>query len=832
MRQKQIITLSVLVVSTLTALAVFGSSRVAGSSADWFSIQPSVTKLYDTDAATAVPMYHCTNTLLQVYRGFSKEFENRCMVSTAEGLVEQSGQMIQPPGYDAAYTINPYISGVVIPISNQASALLLRGYSGGPGVSIGVFKDFYSHLAFDSYANRFNLTSGADQTFQYQDHTAVRFDFASLATDPNGRFILVNTIYNGYAKIDTLNLGMKPVATSPPSGLSGYTEATAISGDGKTAALSFIQQGDTSPTSYFKIVNTAACQGEFAADSYVKPTFQCPTNDVLPQLKQAIPGLAAITNISFVNDHVMTFVAKSGVSPGWQYSRYALSVAGQPLSLIQYEALGDSYSSGEGALTYKSGTDTSRNKCHQSTRSYPYLLSSGLNSFASLACSGARIQNIVQSGNIRQDQLQGGNTATDAEKELAGQTHMPGVLPQSDFVTQDNPEAVTVGVGGNDVGFSGIMQKCVNPFANLQNSLATHATCFNTYEDRLELVMTINNQFLRLRDLYESLKTSTLGSRRVYVVGYPQIANVGGSCGLNVQMNASEVSFSYDLIAYLNRIIKQAADEAGVLYVDNSQAFSGHQLCDAPSGQAAVNGITMVQAASGSIDFSGSFHPTALGQRLLADTVDQQTEHLTKPMPAAKPKTNQIVVDASLAILQGVPRSGRAVRIIKPTVTIASDVIKLGSTISATIGGRDFLAKPGTNFTVSLGSVSLSPATAQANAAGDITLNASVPATVAPGFQTLHLYGSDLFGNLIDIQQVAFVAVSENDYDNDGVANDADSCVLAAQSGNDVDHDGIDDVCDSQIESPASMPDDIIWHDDSILRINVYAVRPPAFADP
>ena len=61
-------------------------------------------------------------------------------------------------------------------------------------------------------------------------------------------------------------------------------------------------------------------------------------------------------------------------------------------------ALGDSYTSGEGAYDYRNGTDTSTNQCHSSVAAYPELITQALFSNAgghSVACSGATIDDIT-----------------------------------------------------------------------------------------------------------------------------------------------------------------------------------------------------------------------------------------------------------------------------------------------------------------------------------------------------------------------------------------------------------------------------------------------------
>ncbi len=97
--------------------------------------------------------------------------------------------------------------------------------------------------------------------------------------------------------------------------------------------------------------------------------------------------------------------------------------------------------------------------------------------------------------------------------------------------------------------------------------------------------------------------------------------------------------------------------------------------------------------------------------------------------------------------------------------------------------------------------------TLSADANGVITGSLQIPTGLNSGFHTLHLYGKNKFGDAVDIQETVFLNVSANDYDGDGVLNNADSCPFVPQSGQDVDQDGIDDACDPVIgDAPIKEP--------------------------
>src|SRR3954451_5804960 len=91
-------------------------------------------------------------------------------------------------------------------------------------------------------------------------------------------------------------------------------------------------------------------------------------------------------------------------------------------------ALGDSFSSGQGAGSYDRGTTALGNKCYRSPLAWPQLLATRLTLAPqpSLACNGA--------------------TTDDVLRQIK---HISG-----------DPKVITVTVGGKDVGFSKVLTRC------------------------------------------------------------------------------------------------------------------------------------------------------------------------------------------------------------------------------------------------------------------------------------------------------------------------------------------------------------------------------------
>ena len=831
------VALTASIIASLLAISYVRANNDAD--VDWINQSPTVSKESDYSSQPSFAVDKCQQTNVQVYG--QSNYQSLCMVQTAMGPMTElysNWGYVQPNGYSKAYTVDYRKGGnpIIQPVPNQASGIYWSAGS-GDWITLGLFYQISNHLTanLSPFLNSYSVQSPndtPDMLFRHPNGETIQFEYGYNFSQ-NGRYIVANN-GQGIMRINLMNPSIQffaPDASYPY----GPQIQTAISNSGRYATVAASLPDQPSYNS-FKITDINTCSVPVPTGRNVIPSTvsysSCKTIDLYPAIKQVLPSIVGINKPQFTNEHTITFVATYKENNIKKYALYSLTAGGEVKTLKSYLALGDSYSSGEGAYTYREGTDTMRNQCHQSLLSYPYILSSVQSSFADVTCSGARMQNVTKTNNDDSVQVSGG--VEQDEVEQARLKYLPGYTAQKEFVADNNPEAVTISIGGNDIGFGSILEKCVHPLKHLRGNVDSSFTCYDNYEDRLEVVNAINDQFTRLRGLYEGLRDNGINGRRVYVVGYPQIAKVDGECGLNVAMNAEEVRFARDLIAYLNTVIQRAAEEAGVQYVDTQQAFEGSRLCEAASGQSAMNGFTISKSLNGGYDFKASFHPNRLGHQLLAQAIASQTQNLNKPMPAPKSKTNSINVDPGMAILQNVPKTNRTIRRVTIVSNIINKVIDKASPINMVINAKDFLTKPNAVYNLVLNSNPVNMGNYTADANGNINIAASIPVNMPTGFHTLHLYGNDMLGNPIDIQQVIYVSAEANDLDGDGVSNDNDSCVLAAQSNVDYDQDGIDDACDPLIaEAPVNPPaDDIVWAENSTLTINISASQPQANAGP
>jgi hypothetical protein len=272
-------------------------------------------------------------------------------------------------------------------------------------------------------------------------------------------------------------------------------------------------------------------------------------------------------------------------------------------------------------------------------------------------------------------------------------------------------------------------------------------------------------------------------------------------------MNNDELIFAQQAINYLDTVIQIAAAKAGVVYVDTQNALDGHRLCEASPGSVAMNGITAGKDAPNSSagPFGNeSYHPNALGHELLENAILAATHNLTDPMPIAV-LSAMPPPEAGLDILN-VPPSGRAVNITEYDSNLSGDVLFKQALNAVTILGPDHALAPATSLQAVLHSDVVPLGSFTADADGDILVQIIIPDSVAPGYHTLHLYGTDINDQPIDIYKVVYIADSPDDMDGDNISDNVEPCVGVPPSGHDYDLDGIDDSCDGTIDATQVEP--------------------------
>jgi len=298
-----------------------------------------------------------------------------------------------------------------------------------------------------------------------------------------------------------------------------------------------------------------------------------------------------------------------------------------PTSSFRIVALGDSFSSGEGADRYFTGTDVARvNECHRAATAHPYLVADELGaSLKFVACSGARTWHVT-------------GRATDGTT-LPGQhpNSRPGVFgghPQIEVLRNlDVPDAVLISIGGNDAGFSEIGAACATPF------LPDCRRSASFWLHRLDSA--VHPALVRT---FAEVRRAARGAP-VFALTYPN--PIGPQfCRRLVGVDREEMTFLRDLfVGRLNQVVAVAAAQARVRVIDLSATLAGHRLCEAQTeADEAVNLIELRRTDGSPVDLGrigllgrGSLHPNPLGHSLMKAPVRAELEALQagrlKPLP-------------------------------------------------------------------------------------------------------------------------------------------------------------------------------------------------------
>lgn len=491
---------------------------------------------------------------------------------------------------------------------------------------------------------------------------------------------------------------------------------------------------------------------------------------------QQLQGTTFVGVPQFVDDSLLSFYT---LDPTYETEDYFQFYFRAPhTAQTNYIALGDSYASGEGEgnNTFYAGTDIQGvNMCHLSKLSYPFLIGNylGLDSTHSVACSGAKTYNIANGSGIDRtmtDQMRD-NQYFRVQFDYA-HNWTPGYVAQINYVKTYKPNIITVSAVGNDIGFSNIIERCIDA-----------ETCYSTFEDRYELVQLIKNQFTKLVDMYTSIKKATVPDARIYVLGYPSIVKPEGDCGNNVHLDAMETIFANELESYLNKVIQSATERAGVFYVDDWSAFDGHRLCEAnDTGGRAVNGVTIGHDSMhipkfGNILSNGSFHPTIYGHELLAERLENYTANFQASMPRADGMIE--APDGDYAeVLEDMPESGRPIVEVNYDDDLSNDVVYHGITPSRLNIGPAYKLKPGSyvqygahSDDVDLGAYIVGPS-------GSLSTELYIPDSLPVGFHTLYADVTLVDGQSVRLFKTIYVAESPDDLDGDGVPNELEPCLI------------------------------------------------------
>ena len=234
----------------------------------------------------------------------------------------------------------------------------------------------------------------------------------------------------------------------------------------------------------------------------------------------------------------------------------AVTPAAGAASTVRYVALGDSYSSGLGAGSYISSSGS----CDRSNNAYPerWAAANAPASFVSVACAGATTADVISS----------------QVSALSASTTL-----------------VSLTIGGNDAGFSSVMETCV---------LSSTSTCLNAVSTAEAFVTT--DLPARLTTTLQTIRTDAPNAK-IVLLGYPDLYDLAksGSCiGLSTQ-DRTALNAGADA---LDSALATAAQANSDTFADVRGQFAGHEICDSGSW---LNSVDIFAISS-------SYHPNASGQ--------------------------------------------------------------------------------------------------------------------------------------------------------------------------------------------------------------------------
>jgi lysophospholipase L1-like esterase len=489
-----------------------------------------------------------------------------------------------------------------------------------------------------------------------------------------------------------------------------------------------------------------------------------------------------------------------------------LRANGYTTQRLDYLAIGDSYSSGEGDTLkdgsgkkfYRANTDTSSENCHLSTRSYPYILASGMqltnNRWNSIACSGATVWDVKMQGSFaylgQNDRLKGAGNYIDL-KASALNEFIPGRKKQVEFVKKYRPATITLTMGGNDIGFASKLQQCI----------LEPGTCVHADAKKIEFRDQIVKQYENLKQLYIELYEKSGSISKIYVLGYPQFINgeANATCGANVGLlDSQERKMIHSSVELMNNVIEQAAESAGVKYIDIENSLLEHRLCD--TDKKYVTGI------SDPFDINGnrqeSFHPNAQGHMSMAADISKPhnlnyqslLEYDNCPLLSINICPNGDVNDDSIVIPEFF-EGGDDTQTSTQYKNMTSDGQTAGKNMNVTLRPYSFARGESVSVVVHSDPIDLGQYVAGDD--GSLEIDAVLPSSLPPGYHTLIISGRSYSGDPIEYEQSILVkGINSNDIDSDGILDTEDKCLLIPVSNTDIDKDGIDDACDAEISDP------------------------------
>jgi GDSL-like Lipase/Acylhydrolase family len=220
-------------------------------------------------------------------------------------------------------------------------------------------------------------------------------------------------------------------------------------------------------------------------------------------------------------------------------------------SAATYTALGDSYASGP-LIPNQSLNPLG---CLRSDHNYAHLAAAakGL-TLTDVSCSGATTNDMTETQNVE-----------------------PGPNPPQFNGLNAGTNIVSVTIGGNDIGFSEIIEGCItyNPFST---------PCKDKYDPggHDQLAERIANTAPKIAAVLQGIHARSPNAR-VFVVNYPDILPTGSGCWPTVPLAFGDVPYLHATEERLNAMLATTAAANGATIADWYTPSIGHDSCKSSS---------------------------------------------------------------------------------------------------------------------------------------------------------------------------------------------------------------------------------------------------------
>jgi lysophospholipase L1-like esterase len=259
-----------------------------------------------------------------------------------------------------------------------------------------------------------------------------------------------------------------------------------------------------------------------------------------------------------------------------------------------FVALGDSFAAGNLIPSSPAGTPVG---CLRSSHDYgaDAAAALGVTGYVDATCNGATAASMTQ-----------------------GQPVPLGTNPPQFSALAADDSVVTLTIGGDDIGFTGILETC----AKLSLTDLIGNPCQRHYEGGMgrgvgggtdQLVAAINAAAPKVAAVLQGIETRAPDAR-VLLVGYPDILpTTGDGCWPLVPFAFGDVPYLRGIEVDLNQMLAQTAAANGATFVDTYQATIGHDACTGASTKD-VEGLVPTSLAY-------PFHPNQRGEQAMAQQV-------------------------------------------------------------------------------------------------------------------------------------------------------------------------------------------------------------------